>query len=115
MEICSQVKVKNSRLAQMITDFYTKKDNCKYIQISDVIFIFDKKDNPLAIKSLPVFAEHIDSYTVKMLVNDALTSIRLQVFADPIDKKQLSGLNVVSFKQSDSNYVGKGSSITINA
>ena len=31
MVICAPVVVKNSRLAQMIADFYVKKDGCAYI------------------------------------------------------------------------------------
>ena len=36
--ICKPVVLENSRLAQMITDFYVKKDKCAYIQIADRIY-----------------------------------------------------------------------------
>ena len=113
--ICAPVYVENSRLAQMITNFYVKKDNCCYIQIADCIYQLDKKCNPLALPNLPIFEEHVNKFNIIMHVSDDLKHINLKIFAQNVDQQKLNNYNVFSFKENDKNYVGHKHSITINA
>ena len=107
MCICPATEIESQQLAQMITDYYVKKDSCAYIQIADKIFQFDKQSNPLAIEKLPIFKDVMTKYAVRILVNDSLTHISLHINALEPDKKLLTGCNLLSFKQQDANYVGK--------
>jgi len=116
MQICPEYEQDNSKLGQMITDFYVKKDNCAYVQIANAVYQFEKDFNPLAIPNLPMFKEHFAKFSIKMIVSDQLDKISLHIKALENDKNDLSKFNVVSFIEKDNNYVGKffKNGITIN-
>ena len=107
MVICKPVIVENSRLAQMITDFYVKKDGCAYIQIADRVYLFHEKHNPLGIEGLPIFKECMTRFEVRFFVSDRLDKIKLSIIAQEPDSQSFSGSTSISFVQSDSNFICK--------
>ena len=107
MMLCPETIVENTHLAQMITDFYVKKDGCAYIQIADTAYAFVDGASPLGICNLPVFKDAITKFKVWLSVNDALDQIRLQVGAVPLDAKVLSGKLCISFVPKHANFVCK--------
>lgn len=107
MVICAPVEVENSRLAQMITDFYLKKDNCAYIQIEDKAYIFDERHNPLGLQDLPLFKDAVTKFVVKMFVSDSLKNIRLRISAVKPDKNIYAGKTSLSFVPSHPDFICK--------
>lgn len=107
MQLLPNIELENSRLGQMITDFYVLKDSCAYVQIADRIFIFDTDFNPLNIPNLPIFKDALSKFSVKLLVDDELTKISLHIQALEPDKQKIHKFNHLSFIQKDTNYIGK--------
>lgn len=104
MQVCPEVLVENSRLGQMITDFYQKKDKCIYVQIMDTVYAFSEEHNIFQIPGLPVFKDVLTKFLVKITVSDNLENMRLHIRAvEPegdVSRK-------LSFKADDENFVGK--------
>lgn len=107
MVICTPVVMKNSRLAQMITDFYVKKDGCAYIQIADRAYQFHEKHNPLGLDNLPIFKDCLTEFEVTFYVTDKLDKIKLGVRAIEPDDATFSGTDHLSFVPKDANFICK--------
>ena len=107
MAICAPVVVENSRLAQMITDFYVKKDKCAYIQIEDQAYQFDERHNPLGLSGMPIFKESLTRFAVGFTISDDLKKIRLDVKALAPEKSVFNGKWHVSFVPSHANFICK--------
>lgn len=111
MQICSEIPLKNDKLAKMITEFYVKKDHCAYIQINDTVYQFDTKFNPFNIPDLPIFNECMTNFNVTMKVSDNLNRISLHIRIVDVDSQKLQSKHIVSFKKNDKNYIGRYSKI----
>ena len=107
MQLVPEIELDDSKLPLMITNFYVEKDNCAYIQIDKTLLQFDEDFNPFKIPDLPIFKDAAHKFCVRILVDDELTKISLHIRALELDKKQLAKKNIVSLKQSDSNYLMK--------
>ena len=107
MQLCSSIVLKTRELAEMITAFYVKKDNCAYIQIGDMIYQFDEKFNPFKLENLPIFKDILDTYAIRISISDDLSSIRLHISAIEPDKSKLSKFSKLSFKKNDKNFIAK--------
>lgn len=106
MQICSDSLVETDELANMITSYYVKKDNCAYIQIDDTIYQFDEKINPFKIEGLPIFKDYMKKFYVSLKINDSLTKISLHIRALPPDKSLFtSDVKLLSFREKDKNYI----------
>lgn len=105
MMICAPIDVENSRLAQMITDFYVKKDHCAYIQIGNILFQFDEKFNPLNLENLPIFKDHLTKFRVSFLLSDKLDSIKFSTMAFQPNEDDLSGYTRISLSPEHGNFI----------
>lgn len=107
LEICPPIIVKNSRLAQMICDYYLYKDHCIYIQIDDTLYALDKNYNLFNIPNIPCFNDVMTSFTVALHVKHDLSQIELHIKANDVDKSKISSYESISLKLNDKNFIGK--------
>jgi len=106
-QLCSDIEVSNTRLGEMITSFYLNKDKCPYIQIKDTVFAFDLNQNVFNLPNLPVFKDFITSFSISLKISAELDEISLHIKAKEPDRTAFAGKTLVSFVQSDKNYVIK--------
>lgn len=107
MMICAPVVVENTRLAQMITDFYVKKDGCAYIQIQSNAYQFDDRHNPLGLIDMPIFKDCMTKFEVGFFMSDDLKKIMLSIKAFKPNASCFQDKSSLSFIKSHSNYICK--------
>ena len=107
MVICPWVDVENSRLAKAICDYYMKKDKCIYIQIGGIAYSLSKNYNLFALPNPPCFEDCMTKFSVGLIVSDDMSRVGLHVKAYEPDSKVLGKHELLSFKQKDTNFIGK--------
>ena len=107
MVICPGVDVESNKLAKMICDYYMKKDNCIYIQVDDTIYALSKNYNLFQLPDIPCFEDFMTRFSIGLIVSYDMSKISLHIKAYEPDKSSFSGHQQLSFKQHDTNFVGK--------